>query len=115
MSDPDDALAVLWSADEPPADDAAFVYEVMARAERRRLAREIIGLAPGCIAAAVILWACAPVIAAGWRATALALAAAGRASMPVVEAPAAASVMAAALMATWLCAWASRSGADAAP
>jgi hypothetical protein len=60
MSPADARLAALWAADAPPVADPQFVFAVMARAARRRLRYEILGLAPLAIAAAAILWATAP-------------------------------------------------------
>jgi len=60
MSHPDDRLAQLWAADEPAPADPQFVIAVMARAARRRLRDELLGLAPFVIAAAAILWAAGP-------------------------------------------------------
>jgi hypothetical protein len=73
MSHPDARLAALWAADEPPATDAQFVIAVMARAARRRLQYELLGLAPLAIAAAAILWAAGPWLAAAASDAALAV------------------------------------------
>ena len=65
MSDPDHLLRSLWTEDEPPRRDPAFVLEVMEAASRRRLLENVLALAPLTVAAAAVLWALGPVIGAG--------------------------------------------------
>jgi hypothetical protein len=91
MRHADDRLAALWAADEPPAHDAQFVIAVMAAAARRRLAWDLVGLAPFVAAAAAILWALAPTLAAF----------AARAVV-VIGAPAVSATLGAAVLAAWL-------------
>jgi hypothetical protein len=91
MSQADARLAALWAADEPPAADPQFVIAVMAAAARRRFAWDLIGLAPLVIAAAAILWAAAPLLAAFAARAVLAF-----------GTPAVSAALGAAVMAAWL-------------
>ncbi len=65
MSTPDALLDSLWSADEPPARDHAFVIAVIERAQRRHLALDIASLVPVAVAGGAVMWATAPVILSG--------------------------------------------------
>lgn len=62
MTDPERRLAELWEADEPTAQDPAFVIAVMERVERRRMIAAWAWLAVMTPASAVVAWALAPVM-----------------------------------------------------
>lgn len=62
---PEDRLAAFLSADVAPARpavDAAFVAEVMQRVARRELQLKLASGAVTALAAAAVLWACAPAL-----------------------------------------------------
>lgn len=57
------AIRALFTADEPPRHDYAYVALVAERVARHRLVEELVGWGVGALVAAVILWALGPVLA----------------------------------------------------
>lgn len=60
---PEDKLNRLFAAQTPPKRDLAFEAEVAERVARRRAWATVGALAPWAVAATVILWALAPLMA----------------------------------------------------
>lgn len=58
----EDRLARAFALDDPPARDVAFRLEVMERVARRQFRESVLMLIPPALAAAVLLWALAPVL-----------------------------------------------------
>jgi len=74
----DDArLAALWSLDEPPARDPAFVLATLDRLARRRFRADITRLLPLFVAVAAACWAIAPAVEALFASSGVELAIAG--------------------------------------
>jgi hypothetical protein len=85
MTDDEAKLAAFFAASEPPARDAAFNAEAMARIARRKFQQDLGLLSTVSLLGAAILWALAPAISPALQALAQELAPAA-AALTVVAA-----------------------------
>jgi hypothetical protein len=62
MTDVDDRLKTLFTADEPPARDPAFCAAIMEKVIRRRFQADVALLSAASVAGAGVLWGLWPVV-----------------------------------------------------
>ncbi len=63
MSDPDQRLAALFAADDPPANDPSFTIAVMEKVEQRRFWTAMASLTAATFVLGLLCWAIAPALA----------------------------------------------------